>query len=452
MRCFIESLPVSHPLLTAPLGRSLFRLAGPTTLIMLVQVSVALAETWFLARLGTASLAGAALVVPFITMMHNMAAGGMGGGVASAMARALGAGRTEDARVLVPQALLLGVAIALLFTLFGWLAGPPLYRVMGGEGVVLGEALAFSALWSLAAPFVWANFFLAAMLRGGGDAVTPARISLALSALYVPACGALMLGAGPIPGLGIAGLPVAAILSNVASIVLLARALRRGVLGFVPSAALLPIQWPVFGEILRVGVPGSVTTIVAAATALLVTGLVGQCGTAALAGWGIALRLEFMLAPVAFGIGSGATTLVGIAAGAGDWRRAVRASWTAGLAAFFILGTAGWIVALLPESWSRLFSTDPDVIAASVACLTRTAPVYCLFGLGLALNFAGQGAGRMTVPVVASFARFGVWVVGGAWVLRTFGLNGVFGLVAISLAIYGLTMGGALLVRPWRGR
>lgn len=437
-----------HSLLNAPLGRSLFRLAGPTTLIMLVQVGVALAETWFLARLGTASLAGAALVVPFITMMHNMAAGGMGGGVASAMARALGAGRTEAARVLVPQALLLGVAIALLFTLFGWLAGPPLYRVMGGDGAVLGEALAFSALWSLAAPFVWANFFLAAMLRGGGDAVTPARISLALSALYVPACGALML-ATP---LGIAGLPVAAILSNVASIVLLARALRRGVLGFVPSTALLPLRWPVFGEILRVGVPGSVTTIVAAATALLVTGLVGQCGTAALAGWGIALRLEFMLAPVAFGIGSGATTLVGIAAGAGDWRRAARAAWTAGLAAFFILGTAGWIVALVPESWSRLFTADPEVIAASVAALTRTAPVYCLFGLGLALNFAGQGAGRMTVPVVASFARFGVWVVGGAWVLRTFGLNGVFGLVAISLAIYGLTMGGALLVRPWRGR
>lgn len=444
---------MSHPLLTAPLGRSLFRLAGPTTLIMLVQVGVALAETWFLARLGTASLAGAALVVPFITMMHNMAAGGMGGGVASAMARALGAGRTEDARVLVPQALLLGIAIALLFTLFGWLAGPPLYRTMlgnegGGDGAVLGEALAFSALWSLAAPFVWANFFLAAMLRGGGDAVTPARISLALSALYVPVCGALML-ATP---LGIAGLPLAAILSNIASIVLLGRALRRGVLGFAPSTALLPLRWPVFGEILRVGVPGSVTTIVAAATALLVTGLVGQCGTAALAGWGIALRLEFMLAPVAFGIGSGATTLVGIATGAGDWRRAVRAAWTAGFAAFAILGTVGWIVALLPESWSRLFSADPEVIAASVACLTRTAPVYCLFGLGLALNFAGQGAGRMTVPVVASFARFAVWVVGGAWVLRTFGLNGVFGLVAISLAIYGLTMGGALLVRPWRGR
>lgn len=439
---------MSHPLLTAPLGRSLFRLAGPTTLIMLVQVVVALAETWFLAELGTASLAGAALVVPFITMMHNMAAGGMGGGVAAAMARALGAGRTDEARALVPQALLLGVAMALLFTLFGLVAGPPLYWAMGGDGAVLEEALAFSALWSLAAPFVWASFFLSAMLRGGGDAVTPARISLLLSAIYVPVCSALML-ATP---LGIAGMPLAAILSNIASIVLQGRALRRGVLGFVPQAALRPLRFDLMLEILRTGIPGSVTTIVAAATALLVTGLVGQFGTAALAGWGIALRLEFMLAPVAFGIGSGATTLVGIAAGAGDWRRAVRAAWTAGLAAFLILGTAGWIVALLPEGWSRLFSADADVIAASVAALTRTAPTYCLFGLGLALNFAGQGAGRMTVPVISSFARFGVWVVAGTWVAREYGLNGVFSLVAISLAIYGLTMAIALWLWPWRGK
>src|SRR6185436_5234755 len=160
-------------------------------------------------------------------------------------------------------------------------------------------------------------------------------------------------------------------------------------------------------------------------TALLVTGLVGQCGTAALAGWGIALRLEFMLAPVAFGIGSGATTLVGIAAGAGDWRRAVRAAWTAGFAAFAIIGTAGWIVALLPERWSRLFSADPEVIAASVACLTRTAPFFCLFGLGLTLGFAGQGAGRMTAPVTASFVRFAVATVGGAWALQRYGLAGV---------------------------
>ena len=457
MRCIFESLPVSHPLLTAPLGRSLFRLAGPTTLIMLVQVGVALAETWFLAELGTAALAGSALVVPFITMMHNMAAGGVGGGVASALARALGAGRTDEARLLVPQAILLAVAIGLLFTLFGLLALPALYPAMigsgaGGSGAALGEALTFGALWSLAGPLVWVNFFLSAMLRGGGDAVTPARISLPLSALYVPVCGVMMLGAGPVPGLGIAGLPLAAILSNIVSIALQGRAVWRGRLGFVPMVTLLPLRPQVHVEILRTGLPASLNSVVAMATGLLATGLVGQFGTAALAGWGIALRLEFMLAPVAFGIGSGAMTLVGIAAGAGDWRRAVRASWLAAATAFLVVGIVGWIVMLMPGSWARLFSADPDVLAAAVACLRWTGPVFCFFALGLALNFAYQGMGRMTVPVLASFARSAVWVVGGPWALGAYGLEGVFAIAALGLAVYGLTLGGALLVRPWHGR
>ena len=459
-RCFIESLPVSHPLLTAPLGRSLFRLAGPTTAIMLVQIAVALAETWFLAELGTASLAGSALVVPFITMMHNMAAGGVGGGVASAMARALGAGRTDEARLLVPQAVLLAVGIGLSFTLFGWLALPALYPLMvasgqgggaGGSSAALEQALVFGALWSLAGPLVWVNFFLSAMLRGGGDAVTPARISLPLSALYVPVCGALMLGVGPVPGLGIAGLPLAAILSNVVSIALQGRAVWRGRLGFVPSAVFLPPRPQVHVEILRTGLPASLNSVVAMATGLLATGLVGQFGTAALAGWGIALRLEFMLAPVAFGIGSGAMTLVGIAAGAGDWRRAVRAAWLAAGAAFLLVGIVGWTVAMVPGSWARLFSAEPEVIAAAVACLRWTGLVFCLFALGLALNFAYQGMGRMTVPVLASFVRSAVWVVGGPWALGAYGLEGVFAVAALGLAAYGSTLGGALALRPWRG-
>src|SRR6478752_10821093 len=106
--------PIMHGLLTAPIGRSLWRLAAPTTAVMVVQTFVAIAETYFFGRLGTEALAGFALVFPFMMMMTMMAAGGMGGGVAAAMARAVGGGRVEDARSLVIHALALGVLLALL--------------------------------------------------------------------------------------------------------------------------------------------------------------------------------------------------------------------------------------------------------------------------------------------------------------------------------------------------
>ena len=103
--------PWPIPLLTAPIGKSLWRLAAPTTAVMVAQTFVAIAETFIFGRLGTEALAGFALVFPFMMMMTMMAAGGMGGGVAAAMARAVGGGRIEDARALVLHALVLGAAL-----------------------------------------------------------------------------------------------------------------------------------------------------------------------------------------------------------------------------------------------------------------------------------------------------------------------------------------------------
>src|ERR1700754_3157435 len=99
-----------------------------------LQVVVAIAEAWFVARVGIDALAGIALVIPFITLMMNMANGGMGGGVASALARALGAGRHDDAKALVLHALVLAAALALVFGLFAWTALPAIFRWLGGQG------------------------------------------------------------------------------------------------------------------------------------------------------------------------------------------------------------------------------------------------------------------------------------------------------------------------------
>jgi putative MATE family efflux protein len=419
-----------------------------------VQVFVAISEAWFVARLGIDALAGIALVIPFITLMMNMANGGMGGGVASALARTIGAGRLEDARALVLHALLLGLACALVFTIFAWTALPVVFRWLGGTGPVLQQALAFSTVWFSGAAVLWSSAFLSALLRGGGDSATPGRIGFVLSVAYIPLLGALTLGLGDWPGLGLVGCAIAPLITGGAGVVLLARAVARGQPGFWRALVSVPLQLRLFGEILRVGAMGSVTTITSTFTAMLVTGLVGRFGTAALAGYSIGMRLEFMLAPLAFGIGTGAATLVGIAAGAGAWARAVKVAWTGGLFAFFAMGAIGWVIALLPETWSHLFASDPAVIAASVACIAHIAPFYCLFGLGLTLNFASQGASRMTVPVIASIARLGV-AAGGGWFAvekMGLGLDGIFMAIAASLAIYGLLIASALLLFPWKPR
>jgi putative MATE family efflux protein len=419
---------------------------------MLVQIVVAIADGVFVGRLGADALAGMALVIPFVTLMFNLANGGMGGGVASSMARALGAGRLDHARAIVLHALILAAVFAAGFTLADWAFAPALFRLLGGSGVALERALAFSHVLFTGAITIWVSSFLSALLRGGGDAATPARYGLLASIIYVPLSGILMLGIFDWPGFGVAGSAIASLCVTSAIIFFLARAICDGRLGFVPTLAGLRLQRAIFQEILRVGIPGSFTTLMANLTSALMTGLVGRFGVAALAGYGIGTRLEYMVAPVAFGIGSGLTTVVGVAAGANAWRRAVRVAWTGGLIAFAAIGLIGWLVVLFPETWSRLFTSDDQVVAASMSYIRHVAPYYCLFGLGISLTFASQGAGRMTAPLVAGFARMITATIAGWTVVEKtdLGLGGLFGAIALGMIVSGCWIAGSLLVAPWR--
>ena len=247
---------------------------------MVVQIAVGIAETWIVGQLGTDALAAVALVIPFVVLMHNMANGGMGGAVAASFARALGGGRMDDARALVWHALALGLGLAGVFTVLAWTVLPAFFVVLGGTGSALHQAMVFSAIWFSGAVLLWPGAFLSALLRGSGDSLTPSRIGVALSVLYVPLSAALALGVGPWPGLGIAGPAIASVVTIVLSFLLQARVVRNGALGFVPSLAGVRLQGRLFREILKVGLLGSVTTIAASATALAITSFIGRFGTA----------------------------------------------------------------------------------------------------------------------------------------------------------------------------
>lgn len=444
---------MSHPLLVAPIGRSLWRLAGPTTGFMVVQIFVVLTEIWLVGRLGSDALAAFALVYPFVVVVMGVSSGGLGGAVAAAMARALGGSRREDAQALVMHALVVALAFAMLCTLFAWTVAPSLYRLMGGEGEVLQQALAYSKVWFSGVALVWCTNFSSGLLRGGGNAALPARIGVVGSFVYVPLSAVLGLGVGDWPGIGLVGFAVAGLGASAVSLALAARALWAGRLGFVPSLGGRGLQRRLFAQILGVGLTSSAVTVAGSIGTMILTGLVGRFGTAALAGYAIGSRLEHLMGALSYGIGTGMTTLIGVAAGADGWARARRVAWTGSLFAAAIIGTIGMAITLLPQAWSRLFTDDPAAIAACVGYLTRAAPFYILYGLGLTLHFGSQGAGRMGVPVAAVLVRL-VIAVGGGWLALELGqgLDALFWAMGIGLAVYGCVMGGMLLLRPWQAR
>jgi Na+-driven multidrug efflux pump len=199
-------------------------------------------------------------------------------------------------------------------------------------------------------------------------------------------------------------------------------------------------------EILRVGLPGSINTILTSLNVMAVTGLVGTFGTLALAGYGMAVRLEYLLIPLVFGLGTTLVTMVGANVGAGRFGRARRVAWVgAGLAAA-VTGSVGLVVALAPGIWLGLFSAEPEVLATGEAYFRVVGPTYGLFGLGLALYFASQGAGRLTWPLVGGFARFLVAVGGGSVAMSWLGggLSGLFVAIALGFALFGGLLAAAV--------
>lgn len=444
--------PRTRLLLEGPVARTLLRLAAPNVLVMLVQAAVSTLDAVFVGWLGSDALAGVSLVFPLVMLMQTMSAGGMGGGVASAVARALGGGRRTDADALVVHALVIAVVMATAFTVSFGLAGPALYHAMGGRGGALDSAVRYSRVLFGGALAYWLFNTLGSVIRGTGNMALPASVTVASGCLYLILSPMLILGRGVFPRLGIAGAAAASVTSfGLGGLVLLAFLLSGRSL-VKPTLRGLRLRGGIFWEILRVGAPGSLNTVLTNLTVVLLTSLVGPFGAPALAGYGMGARLEYLQIPIVFGLGSGLVTLVGTSVGAGDRARAVRVAWIGAAMGAGITGAIGMLAALLPHAWLGLFTRDPLVLAAGTRYLRVVGPCYGFFGAGLALYFASQGAGRLLWPLLAGFTRLIVAGAGGWLATRWLGggLSGLFAVIATALVIFGAINVAAIRLGAWR--
>ncbi len=424
-------------------------------MLALLQALVSFADTWFVGRLGTDGLAGIALVFPILMLMQMMSAGAMGGGVSSSIARALGAGDIARAERLAVHALVIALAFGLLFTGVMRLAGPALYALLGGSGSALGHATRYSAIIFGGAVVIWLCNILANIIRGTGNMALPALVLGIAALLQIALCGALVLGWGPFPVLGIAGAGIATVCSFGAAAVCFVAYILSGKTGLVLRRHGTDFSARLFADILNVGLLSSFNAVQTVAATLIVTGFVGAFGTAALAGFGLGARLELMQIPVVFAIGSALVVMVGTCVGAGDFKRARRITWTGVGVAAGVIGSVGVLVALWPAVWAGMFSSDPAVLDAGYSYLRIAGPCYAFLGAGVALYFAAQGTGRMLWPVLAGSARFVVAVGGGYALLRWFDgtLTGLFAVIGLAMVVYGVSAAVAVERRVWpRGR
>ena len=427
----------------------LWRFAAPNVAAVVIMSVVTFADALFVGKLGTAPLASLALVYPFQTLMIMMAGGAIGGAATSSVARALGSGSIEKAEAAAWHAVIIAGLMSLIFVLALGMFARHIFSLLGGTGEALDGAVLYSGIAFGGSVSIFVLWILAAILRGTGDTATPARVIIIGSVIQIVLSGALTLGWGPFPFIGIAGPATSMVVCQSCMAIYLAMYLINGKTIIRLRAQL--IQRAPLADIMKVGGVGLINSMTVAATVIVVTGVVGHFGTEALAGYGLGSRLELMLIPIIFGIGAALTAAVGANIGAGQHARARRIAWTGAGVSFFVIGVVGIVVAIFPNLWLGWFTTDPAAYSYGSLYLGIVAPFYGLFGAGQALYFASQGTGRMVLPVSVGVARFlVVSIIGFAAISFTWSLTIVFAGVSVGLITIGLGLSLWLLGPDWR--
>jgi len=429
--------PRLRAMLDAPIVPTLASMSWSNMLMMLAQSSTGLIETWFLAKLGTDVLAGVAVVVPVLMLMQMMSQGAMGGGISSAVARALGAGDTQMVGQLARHALVLNVLIGCVLALALSFGARPLLSWFGANGAALDAACTYAHVLFAGVPLIWAMNALANVVRGTGNMLVPGIVLCVGALSIIPLSPCLIFGLGPFPELGIVGGAWALLTYYGVGTLVLGWYCMSG-----RCAARLswgPLHWLPMRNILVVGGLACINTLLTNALVALTTAQIGHhSGTAALAGYATAARLEYVLMPIAFGLGAPMVALVGVNIGAGQVERARRIAITGGCMAFVLAEIVGLAAAIWPEAWLGLFGSDAALLETGSLYLRIVGPFYGFFALGFSLYFASQGAGRLQWPILAMAGRLALFV-GGGWVVLAAGasLTQYFAMGAVAMIFYG---------------
>ena len=433
-----------------PIGRALLLLAVPMVLETMMESVFALADVFWVSRLGPEAVTTVGLTEAVLTLVYTVGLG-LGFGVTAMVARRIGEKDPDGAARTAFHAILLGLGVAALLAVIGGRWAAEILSLMGGSPEVVRAGTGYMRIMLVGNATVLLLFLLNAAFRGAGDAVIAMRVLWLANGINIVLDPALIFGWGPLPEMGLDGAAVAtnvgrgtAVLVQIAT---LARSngrlrIRRPHLRFQPA---------LLARLVRLSGTGVLQIFVATSSWIVLTRILAGFGTLPVAGYTVALRIVIFALLPAWGLSNAAATMVGQSLGAGKPERAQRSVWMAGIANMAVLGVAGLLFVLFAPTLVGLLTADPEVVRWGVLCLRVVGLGFPFYALGMVLAQSFNGAGDTWTPTFINFFCFWLFELPFAWFLAHgvgHGPAGVF--VAIALAESSLAIVSALVFR--RGR
>ena len=438
--------------LTHPVMPLLIRMSAPNTVAFFIQSIVVLTEVWFISKLGTNSLAAVALAFPLLMITQTMSGGALGGAITSAIARSMGANDIDKAEKLIWHSIAISIGGAISFLVLFLLFGQELLYLLGGRGLILEESYEYCTFLFLGGIILWLSGSLSAVLRGMGNMRFPAILMVLSSFLQVFLSSGFILGWYGFPKMGVPGAAIATLISSSLMVIIIIVKLLSASVPAKLKLSKLRFSKYLFSNIFEVAIPASVSPLLTVGTILVLTGLVGTFGTEALAGYGIGSRVEFLMIPLIFGIGTAMTSIVGANVGAKNIERAETVGIYGGSTAGAVSILIGVTLAVFPDAWIQFFTDDVKAYEITKLYIQIVGPFYIFQGIGLSLYFASQGANAMKWPTLATIARFLIASIGGGVSINFFnlGIESIFVSSSFAMMVFGTMIFISIKKGAWR--
>ncbi len=433
-----------------PVNRAVILLAIPMVIEMLMESVFAVVDMFFVAKLGIEAVAAVGLTEAVIILLYAVAVG-LSISVTAMVARRYGEKNPEAAAVVAGQALWIGLIVATLTGIPGALFAPEILRLMGAEAAVIHQGAQYTAILLGGSVTVLYLFLINAVFRGAGDAATAMRALWLANGINIVLDPCLIFGLGPFPEMGVTGAAVATTIGRGIGVLYQLYHLFNVRARLTMQLRHLRPVADVMLQLLRVSIGGIAQFLIATASWLLLMKIVARYGSAAVAGYIIAIRIiDFTILP-AWGIGNAASTLVGQNLGAGNPTRAEQSVWKAAKYNFVFMVSVALLFIFCTEPLLRIFTDDPIAIRYGVDCLRMVAYGYGFFAIGMIVIQAFNGAGDTITPTWINFCCYWLLQIPLAYTLAEvfgYGPEGVFTAILVAEAILAIV--GVLMFR--RGR
>ncbi|HMC77449.1 MAG TPA: MATE family efflux transporter [Vicinamibacterales bacterium] len=432
---------------TAPVGRAVILLSVPMVVEMAMESIFAVADVFWVARLGADAVATVGLTESMMTIIYT-AAMGLSIGATALVSRRIGEQDPEGAAHAAGQSILLGLAMAAAIALLAAPNAAALLRLMGATDTVLQSGTGFTRIMLGGNATVLLLFLLNAVFRGAGDAAIAMRVLVFGNVLNIVLGPCFIFGLGPFPALGVAGAATATNIGRGSAVLYQLYTLTRGRGRVRVGLRHLRFDVKAMATVVRLSGLGTVQILISTASYIGLVRILSGFGSAALAGYTIGIRLIIFALLPAFGLSNAAATMVGQNLGAGRPDRAEQAVWTAAIYNMVFLGAVGLVFLAFAPFITSLFTTDPLVQPYAIGCLRIVSLGFVFYAYGMVLTSAFNGAGDTWTPTWINLFVFWLFEIPLAWFLAArggFGARGVF--IALTVAYSMLAVVSAILFR-----